>query len=569
MIKEMKVLNKASCCPSRTPTQKQSPFAPRPFAPQVEEHEAPAAGPGIDFSFSDISILPQETVQPKLVLGPVGDRYEQEADRVARQVVDTISSSDRESVQREEAEEEEEDLIQGKFASGLTGTLGTREEATPNRTGLPDHLKSGLESLSGMDLSDVRVHYNSPKPAQLNALAYAQGREIHVGPGQERHLPHEGWHAVQQMWGQVRPTMQYMGVSINDDVALEREAHVMGAKALRMRRSDQVEIGSTSLMSTSELQTRADCAVHEVQLKTLEQTGWVSGLKEDESKRAIVGGVGEGSAYYDTKSLDATDRTNAFQVLATRNGQIGKTVDDRARSEWGKGKNDKWTANRAMYGTTSTNTLDPFFYEGIANWTNPDKYGTGEPGKEYLGFMYQHAKSFTGYVEAILDTSNNYAQGVPSMYKDDQDLIAAKSDTRRNPKFTNIHDTLDTSNILDMTTSGDKEKNLDAYTKIAGEGARWQCVREHARYLKNDSWFYTAKGSPKRDEVWAVDFMTLWKSWDSVFGKAYDITKDEVSTKLADSRVKWGIARPPKGPTKSRKGVKRISLSEKDKNLDA
>ncbi|NQZ10619.1 MAG: hypothetical protein HRT35_25995, partial [Algicola sp.] len=34
-----------------------------------------------------------------------------------------------------------------------------------NNTGLPDNLKSGMENLSGMNLSHVKVHYNSPKPA--------------------------------------------------------------------------------------------------------------------------------------------------------------------------------------------------------------------------------------------------------------------------------------------------------------------------------------------------------------------------------------------------------------------
>jgi hypothetical protein len=101
-----------------------------------------------------------------------------------------------------------------------------------NHTGLPDGLKAGIEALSGMDMSTVRVHGNSAKPAQLNALAYAQGDDIHVGPGQERHLPHEAWHVVQQRQGRVRPTLQAKGVSINDDAGLEREADVMGVKAL-------------------------------------------------------------------------------------------------------------------------------------------------------------------------------------------------------------------------------------------------------------------------------------------------------------------------------------------------
>lgn len=104
-----------------------------------------------------------------------------------------------------------------------------------NGTGMPDHLKSGLEELSGMDLSDVNVHYNSSKPAELNALAYAQGTDIHVGPGQEEHLPHEGWHIVQQKQGRVQPTATVEGAAINDDAALEAEADRMGAKALQMK----------------------------------------------------------------------------------------------------------------------------------------------------------------------------------------------------------------------------------------------------------------------------------------------------------------------------------------------
>ena len=92
-----------------------------------------------------------------------------------------------------------------------------------------------------MDLSGVRVHGNSSKPAQLNALAYTQGQDIHVGPGQEKHLPHEGWHAVQQMQGRVKPTLQAKGVSINDDAGLEREADVMGATALQMKRTSTTQ----------------------------------------------------------------------------------------------------------------------------------------------------------------------------------------------------------------------------------------------------------------------------------------------------------------------------------------
>jgi hypothetical protein len=96
-----------------------------------------------------------------------------------------------------------------------------------NKTGLSDNLKAGIENLSGLSMDDVRVHYNSGQPAQLQALAYTQGTDIHVAPGQEKHLPHEAWHVVQQKQGRVKPTKSAIGVDINEDKNMEREADVM------------------------------------------------------------------------------------------------------------------------------------------------------------------------------------------------------------------------------------------------------------------------------------------------------------------------------------------------------
>ena|SRR5436305_3272842 len=88
----------------------------------------------------------------------------------------------------------------------LTGQR--RTEATPfqriseptqnqgNTTSLPDTLKTGIETLSGLSMDDVQVHYNSSRPAEVQALAYTQGTDIHIGPDQKQHLPHEGWHVV-------------------------------------------------------------------------------------------------------------------------------------------------------------------------------------------------------------------------------------------------------------------------------------------------------------------------------------------------------------------------------------
>jgi hypothetical protein len=134
------------------------------------------------------------------------------------------------AVQR--AAPEEEEPLQGRAIQRAADAA-----ARPNRTGMPDGLKGGIEALSGHDISDVRVHANSSKPAQVGAHAYAQGSDIHLGPGQEKHLPHEAWHVVQQRQGRVQPTIQAHGVAINDDPALEQEADTMGARALQRHRS--------------------------------------------------------------------------------------------------------------------------------------------------------------------------------------------------------------------------------------------------------------------------------------------------------------------------------------------
>ena len=118
------------------------------------------------------------------------------------------------------------EVVQGRFGQPTETRAGAQQS-----TDLPEGLKAGVEQLSGLALDDVRVHYNSSQPERVGALAYTQGTEIHVGPGQERHLAHEAWHVVQQKQGRVQPTRQMKGVAINDEEGLEHEADVMGEKA--------------------------------------------------------------------------------------------------------------------------------------------------------------------------------------------------------------------------------------------------------------------------------------------------------------------------------------------------
>lgn len=177
-------------------------------------------------------------IQTKLKIGQPNDKYEQEADRVAEQVMSMpelqvqrqpeeeeeeeeiqakpISEQITPLVQRqaeEEEEEEEEELLQTKEVPGQTAEVTPDLESWINsiRGGgqpLPEEDKSFMERRVGMDFSNVRVHTDSnaaQTSRELNAEAFTSGRDIYFGAGRynpgtllgKRLLAHELTHVVQ------------------------------------------------------------------------------------------------------------------------------------------------------------------------------------------------------------------------------------------------------------------------------------------------------------------------------------------------------------------------------------
>ena len=177
-----------------------------------------------------------------------------------------------------------DDRQNGGASQSIT-QMAASENAKSNDTGLPDKLKSGIESLSGLSMDHVKVRYNSAQPAQLNAHAYAQGSQIHVAPGQERHLPHEAWHVVQQAQGRVKPTVQLKeGHAINDNKELEAEADAMGAKAARQNQGspDAISAALPAQLAEEENQRWFDSDVS--QLATL--TAHMPGLDQNDDEES-------------------------------------------------------------------------------------------------------------------------------------------------------------------------------------------------------------------------------------------------------------------------------------------
>lgn len=78
-------------------------------------------------------------------------------------------------------------------------------EAIGNNNSIPDQkLKTGIENLSGIDLSDVKVHRSSLRPRQLDALPTPRKR-IYMSHRDKINFFHTSL-VVQQKQGRVYPT---------------------------------------------------------------------------------------------------------------------------------------------------------------------------------------------------------------------------------------------------------------------------------------------------------------------------------------------------------------------------
>jgi hypothetical protein len=154
-----------------------------------------------------------------------GEPLEQEADAVAARVERPMSGQPLASV-------DNRTLTQNRILIPAAGKAGGAS--------LPTGIRAHMEAAFGADFSAVRIHEGGDAE-RLDALAFAQGTDIHFAPGRFAPsntqglelLGHELAHVVQQAQGRVEGSIHASGMSVNDDSALEHEADVLGAKAAR------------------------------------------------------------------------------------------------------------------------------------------------------------------------------------------------------------------------------------------------------------------------------------------------------------------------------------------------
>lgn len=233
------ILTNRKSVQSEHPTRNEEPFLKGSWERKgnIGEEKIPL-GKASAFNFSRISILPTPLmpIQTKLAINTPGDRYEQEADRVAEKVMrmeDHSSSAlghHKISLQRKCAacEEEEEDqklMRKGESGGGIVaGPSLVSQLNTSKGTGmpLPASTKGFMENSIGADLSKVRVHSDrkaTEMSRRIHAKAFTHGTDIYFNQGEfkphtsqgKRLLAHELVHTMQQASGLFRSTIQREG----------------------------------------------------------------------------------------------------------------------------------------------------------------------------------------------------------------------------------------------------------------------------------------------------------------------------------------------------------------------
>jgi Domain of unknown function (DUF4157) len=190
----------------------------------------PASSPAREllFQMPPVFRAPSLPIQAKLKVGAVNDPLEQEADRVADQVIrmpahEVAAASARPQISRKCDKCEEEEKLQKKEAGPqvATGEAPTSVHPVLRAPGQPldAATRAYFEPRFGRDLTQVRVHADAPaaeSARDVNAYAYTVGRNMVFDAGRfapstsegRTLLAHELTHVVQQGFGRERGTLQ-------------------------------------------------------------------------------------------------------------------------------------------------------------------------------------------------------------------------------------------------------------------------------------------------------------------------------------------------------------------------
>lgn len=289
---------------------------------------------------------PDTPIQAKLTIGEPGDKYEQEADETARQVVQRIHQPQSEKLQRESLPDEEDELqmkpegniqreslpdeedelqmkpmVQRVSDGGMAATQDLEASINQARGGgqpLANNIREPMEQGFGADFSRVKVHTDTQSD-QLNrsiqAKAFTTGQDVFFRQGAyepgsrggQELIAHELTHVVQQsgiiqrkvtvaqqvldalnIWIKVKETQFYQEASLNKNEEEEAKKILEKWVSAPGKTSDITKTSEDRKYETMEDVARALIGEVKSQTKKQAQSEVAKAILENEQTKRIL-----------------------------------------------------------------------------------------------------------------------------------------------------------------------------------------------------------------------------------------------------------------------------------------
>lgn len=370
-------------------------FAPRRFVvqPQTEEqNQTPDLQAKSQITpvknFANISMFPPDyqppsppRVQMKLTIGEPGDKYEQEADNVAADVVLRINSPETPPVQQQPQEELQKKSIVQRLSNdtGMAATPDLEASIQQSRGGgqpLAETIKEPMEEAFGADFSGVKVHtdaHSDQMNQSIQAKAFTTGQDVFFRQGAyepgsrggQELIAHELTHVVQQNGsGKVQKS--------EDSQIVNREIVSISKTEKQIQRIDDDEEATVS----------ENYKTWNFVQKALERTAIIQGYQD----------------YEDYKKQVTLDQFKADCEIAAKAEGMLNNKDKKVMA------NDIMVPQSYYHVTESFNTINGLVTTGAATCTGLAMSGSNADGKTIYALTHIDAENdIKGVIDGMIN----------------------------------------------------------------------------------------------------------------------------------------------------------------------
>ncbi|WP_195373535.1 MULTISPECIES: hypothetical protein [Parabacteroides] len=241
------------------------------------------------------------------------------------------------------------------------------------------------------------------------------------------------------------------------------------------------------------------------------------------------------------------NKETSLQEISKKASDIG---DQCCKKTWDAGQpkkkrwvGDNWEITPGMYNNKDcpSQKFNPFQVPIHCSYLTSNKirndYSLPDSNTVELTMWYHFGPFASGYIVTMTRTNCKESSQSTPMSHTGNIKIETTATPVSGDEYSSIHrDNPGIQPILNdtkgLTTGGDNSMKYDSYTKLAGEGARFQCVRDNIDKVSSSTIFWTKDERGDRINNPGIKFLNLCKIWNDSFGQKFNISNNELSGAL-------------------------------------